>query len=139
MVGPKGDRGSAGITGTPGATGSTGSPGVKGDRGLTGPPGSSAPIVGGVTYNRWGNSNCRSGVERVYPGRTGVSNGQIPEEQLIMCACLMTHSTLCLIALVCKARAMYMERNMNFHPYLVDTNTMLHVPYATFLLNTQSS
>ena len=75
LVGPKGDRGSVGPTGTPGATGSTGSPGIKGDRGLTGPPGSSAPVVGGVTYNRWGNSNCRSGVERVYPGRTGVSKG----------------------------------------------------------------
>ena len=91
MEGVKGDRGQTGTTGLPGANGergrvgtkgdrgptgtkgSTGSQGVRGSRGLTGPPGSPAPIVGGVTYNRWGNSNCRSGVERVYPGRTGVT------------------------------------------------------------------
>jgi hypothetical protein len=40
-------------------------------RGLTGPPGSPAAVVGGVTYNRWGRSTCRSGAERVYAGRTG--------------------------------------------------------------------
>ena len=43
----------------------------QGTPGLRGPPGSPAPSVGGVTYNRWGNSNCRSGAERVYAGRTG--------------------------------------------------------------------
>ena len=69
-AGMKGDRGTAGPMGT---TGATGPQGEKGDRGLIGPPGSPAPIVGGVTYNRWGNSNCRSGAERVYPGRTGVT------------------------------------------------------------------
>jgi hypothetical protein len=66
-VGLKGDRGLAGLAGA------TGSPGVKGERGITGPPGSPAAIVGGVTYNRWGKTTCRSGVERVYPGRTGAT------------------------------------------------------------------
>ena len=37
------------------------------------PPGSPAPIVGGVTYNRWGRSSCRSGADRVYSGRTGTT------------------------------------------------------------------
>ena len=36
-----------------------------------GPPGSPGSPAGGVTYNRWGSSTCRSGVTRVYAGRTG--------------------------------------------------------------------
>ena len=73
-LGLKGDRGPAGPTGPTGPTGITGSPGMKGDRGLMGPPGSPARTVGGVTYNRWGKTNCNSpsGVELVYAGRTGI-------------------------------------------------------------------
>jgi hypothetical protein len=41
--------------------------GAQGDIGLAGPPGS----PGGITYNRWGRSTCRSGVELLYAGRTG--------------------------------------------------------------------
>ncbi len=63
------------ILGDRGLSGAVGSQGQKGDRGLVGPSGSPAPIVGGVTYNRWGNSNCRTGVERVYAGRTGSNSG----------------------------------------------------------------
>jgi hypothetical protein len=64
-VGSKGEHGPAGPTGV---AGSARTAGVKGERGITGPPGSSTAIVGGVTYNR---STCHSGVERVYPGRIG--------------------------------------------------------------------
>ena len=31
--------------------------------------------MGGVTYNRWGKSSCRSGANLVYSGRTGVTFG----------------------------------------------------------------
>ena len=31
--------------------------------------------MGGVSYNRWGKSTCRSGVERLYAGRIGSSYG----------------------------------------------------------------
>ena len=51
-----------------GENGTTGSPGQKGDQGVAGPPGEP---VGGVTYNRWGSSSCRSGADLVYAGRTG--------------------------------------------------------------------
>ena len=50
-----------------GLTGLTGPTGPKGD------PGAPAPVMGGVTYNRWGKSSCRSGAELVYAGRTGLS------------------------------------------------------------------
>ena len=46
---------------------------IIGSPGPQGHPGSPAAIVGGVTYKRWGKSTCRSGVTRVYAGRTGVS------------------------------------------------------------------
>ena len=44
--------------------------GAKGEKGVRGLP---AAVVGGVTYNRWGNTNCRPGVQCVYAGRTGSS------------------------------------------------------------------
>ena len=71
--GAKGSKGEAGLVGAKGQKGdySPGSPGVQGLPGPAGPPGSPAPAVGGVTYKRWGNSNCRSGATRVYAGRTG--------------------------------------------------------------------
>ena len=71
--GAKGDtgaKGEPGNTGEPGAKGDTGSVGAKGEKGAQGSP---AAVVGGVTYNRWGYTNCRSGVQRVYAGRTGSS------------------------------------------------------------------
>ena len=39
------------------------------------PLGSPAPVLGGVTYNRWGKSSCRSEEYLVYAGKTGVSFG----------------------------------------------------------------
>ena len=45
----------------------TGLTGQKGD------PGSPAPVVGGVSYTRWGGSICRPGANLVYAGRTGVT------------------------------------------------------------------
>ena len=73
FYGAKGSKGEAGLVGAKGQKGgySPGSPGVRGLPGPAGPPGSPAPAVGGVTYKRWGNSNCRSGATRVYAGRTG--------------------------------------------------------------------
>ena len=71
--GPQGTPGPHGAPGPLGPPGNMGATGQQGTPGLRGPPGSPAPSMGGVTYNRWGNSNCRSGVERVYPGRTGVT------------------------------------------------------------------
>jgi hypothetical protein len=62
------------------------------------------------------------------------------EEQQTMCACLMTHNTLYLFNLEYKEIVMCMEQSMKvllFCP--VATITMLHVPYATFLLSTQLS
>ena len=79
LQGRQGPQGEPGVQGPPGNTGSVGNQGSSGPRGppgvrgLTGPPGSPAPIVGGVTYNRWGKTTCRSGVERVYTGRTGAT------------------------------------------------------------------
>lgn len=72
-VGMKGDLGEVGPRGPTGANGTTGEPGMKGDMGMVGPPGAPAAVVGGVTYTRWGNANCRSGVTLVYAGRTGVT------------------------------------------------------------------
>jgi hypothetical protein len=46
---------------------------MKGEIGITGPPGSPAAIVGGVTYNKWGKA-VDHGVEHVYPGRTGATH-----------------------------------------------------------------
>ena len=72
-AGAKGEKGDAvngpsGLQGAPGPRGPQGSVGAKGEKGAQGSP---AAVVGGVTYNRWGNTNCRSGVQRVYAGRTG--------------------------------------------------------------------
>ncbi len=74
-TGSKGEKGDAvrGDPGLLGAAGPRGPPGLTGPKGSTGSPGSPPPSVGGVTYNRWGSSTCRSGVTRVYAGRTGVS------------------------------------------------------------------
>ena len=63
------------MMGTTGIKGSTGSPGRTGQKGDTGPPGSSAPVVGGVIYNRWGKSSCRPEADLIYAGKTGVTLG----------------------------------------------------------------
>ncbi len=63
------------MKGTRGDTGLTGSQGLKGSKGLPGSPGVPAPIVGGVTYNRWGSTSCRSGSALVYAGKTGSDDG----------------------------------------------------------------
>ena len=79
VAGPKGDMGPPGRNGLRGLPGPTGPQGVVGPKGDMGPPGikgakgSPSPLVGGVTYTRWGKSSCRSGVNLVYAGRTGRS------------------------------------------------------------------
>ena len=70
--GPKGLRGSEGRQGLPGVKGERGS-GLRGTKGSQGEPGQPAAVVGGVTYNRWGHTACRSGVSLVYSGKTGSS------------------------------------------------------------------
>ena len=72
IASPQGPPGPPGMSGPPGEAGTDG---VTGPQGPPGPPGAPAPVIGGVTYIRWGNSNCHSGVTRLYAGRTGVSNG----------------------------------------------------------------
>jgi hypothetical protein len=76
VQGPPGVKGDFGMTGGRGSAGETGPPGVKGsqgDKGDRGEVGAPASIVGGVSYNRWGKSTCRSGVELLYAGKTGSS------------------------------------------------------------------
>ena len=73
-MGPSGQNG---LHGLPGPQGPQGSRRVAGPKGNMGPPGikgakgSPSPLVGGVTYTRWGKSSCRSGVNLVYAGRAG--------------------------------------------------------------------
>ena len=56
---------------TAGEKGDTGSDGSDGAPGLPGPPGPSGDSSGGVTYVRWGRTNCSNvtGTEVVYCGR----------------------------------------------------------------------
>ena len=67
--GMKGDSGLRGPMGPTGAKGGTAEPGPAGEIGLTGPQG--APGIAGVTYVRWGRTNCpnTTGTELVYTGR----------------------------------------------------------------------
>ena len=58
----------------------------------------------------------------------------------ITCACQMIHNTPCYLVLEYRGIAMCMELNMNILLLkLVIMNTILHVLYVTFLLNTQLS
>jgi hypothetical protein len=61
------------------------------------------------------------------------------EEQLIMCACLMTQNTPCLFELEYKVIVTCMELSMKIFLCRIVNNTMLPVLYATFLLNTRLS
>ena len=74
--GPQGPKGSIGMIGPQGDVGPVGVPGEPGQCLTTCPPSSPGPLVGGVTYTRWGNSSCRSGADLVYAGRTGGTYGQ---------------------------------------------------------------
>ena len=76
LKGDRGQQGDLGLTGPPGVKGNIGNMGVRGPTGLQGQKGDAgAPVavVGGVTYERWGKSTCRSGAALVYAGRTGSS------------------------------------------------------------------
>ena len=75
VQGPTGTRGLPGPKGRAGYAGATGLKGTKGERGVRGLQGAPGPAVDGVVYTRWGKSTCRSGVNRVYAGRTGSSFG----------------------------------------------------------------
>ena len=71
-----GEKGQDGQQGQPGEKGEQGALGVKGDPGLQGPQGEQGvqgPPSGGVTYTRWGRTNCSTdqGTELVYSGRAG--------------------------------------------------------------------
>ena len=73
-MGTAGLPGSMGIAGPPGNKGIAGSPGsmgMPGSPGNNGPPGPPGPTSGGVAYERWGSSSCRSGADLVYAGWTG--------------------------------------------------------------------
>ena len=59
--------------GVPGMKGNQGVRGLTGLQGQKGDAGASAAVVGGVTYERWDKSTCRSGATLVYAGRTGSS------------------------------------------------------------------
>ena len=72
-AGVQGPVGPAGLPGLKGSRGDTGAVGAKGQKGQEGPPGPPASSGNGVTYTRWGKSTCRSGVSRVYAGKTGSS------------------------------------------------------------------
>ena len=95
QVGPTGQRGENGIPGLPGRFGDTGPPGDSGPRGRQGPsgaigpigergfrgepgplgrPGRPGPVSGGVSYIRWGRTNCSIGAQLVYYGRMGASH-----------------------------------------------------------------
>jgi hypothetical protein len=62
------------------------------------------------------------------------------EEQLIMCACLMTQNTPCLFELEYKLKVTCMEPSMKVLLLCrIVNNTMLLVLYATFLLDIRLS
>ena len=71
--GRDGRDGEPGPQGLPGRDGNTGPKGEKGDMGEQGPRG---PSNGGVTYVRWGRTNCpdTEGTELVYKGRAAGSH-----------------------------------------------------------------
>ena len=75
-AGEKGQRGQQGLHGEIGQRGMHGDKGMRGDLGPTGPQGEQGvqgPPSGGVTYTRWGRTNCPTGqgTELVYAGRAG--------------------------------------------------------------------
>ena len=65
--GPRGEKGQRGMHGDKGMRGDLGPTGHQGEQGVQGPP------SGGVTYTRWGRTNCSTdqGTELVYAGRAG--------------------------------------------------------------------
>ena len=65
--GPRGEKGQRGMHGDKGMRGDLGPTGPQGEQGVQGPP------SGGVTYTRWGRTNCPTdqGTELVYAGRAG--------------------------------------------------------------------
>ena len=82
QMGPPGQKGDKGIhgmqgpIGVSGPRGPAGEKGMRGDPGLQGPRGEQGvqgPPSGGVTYTRWGRTNCSTdqGTELVYAGRAG--------------------------------------------------------------------
>ncbi|KAL9965217.1 hypothetical protein ACROYT_G028988 [Oculina patagonica] len=69
--GPAGPRGLTGPKGGVGRTGSTGPKGPPGPQGAKGPEGQG---LSGVSYNRWGRTNCSGDATVVYTGAMGGGN-----------------------------------------------------------------
>ena len=67
----RGQPGRDGLPGREGRPGRIGRPGRRGEKGMKGDPGNQGPTAAGVTYTRWGRTNCSevSGTELVYAGR----------------------------------------------------------------------
>ncbi len=124
-VGPTGLPGDTGPQGPPGVPGPTGSGerGVPGVPGLPGPRGIPGPQNGGVTYTRWGNTLCRSGVSIVYAGRTMV----VVETTSV---CLLILSTYKHTHLEYKERAMCTAHNNYEGPSLVSGRSNHNAPCA---------
>ncbi len=129
LVGPAGLPGDTGPQGPLGLPGSTGS-GERGLPGLPGPRGIPGPQRGGVTYTRWGETSCRSGVSLVYAGRTGVSySGNSGGGGNYLC---MPDDP---EYLEYRGTSMCMAQNMKNLLYLDVLNIMLHVPSVIFQTN----
>jgi len=69
--GREGPSGPRGIAGPKGDFGRVGGPGPQGPAGLQGTMGPEGPGLSGVSYNRWGRTNCSGDAVTVYTGAMG--------------------------------------------------------------------